>query len=96
MLYDEHIKLVLSAETPPEELFTEGENAADFQRTVSRLHEMQSAEYRLLPRRAPRDRADGALARGPPAWRCLLPSRWRSIPTPSTGGSTCRCGSSSP
>jgi cell division protein ZapE len=49
VLYDEHIKLVLSAEAPPEELFTEGENSADFQRTVSRLHEMQSAEYRLLP-----------------------------------------------
>jgi cell division protein ZapE len=40
---------VLSAEAPPEALFTEGEHAAEFQRTVSRLHEMQSAEYRLLP-----------------------------------------------
>jgi cell division protein ZapE len=49
VLYDEHIKLVLSAEAPPEELFIEGENSADFQRAVSRLHEMQSAEYRLLP-----------------------------------------------
>jgi cell division protein ZapE len=49
VLYDERIKLVLSAEAAPEELFTEGENSADFQRTVSRLHEMQSAEYRLLP-----------------------------------------------
>ncbi len=51
VLYDERIKLVLSAEAPPEELFAEGENSADFQRTVSRLHEMQSAEYRLLPAR---------------------------------------------
>jgi cell division protein ZapE len=49
VLYDERIKLVLSAEAPPEELFTQGENSADFQRTVSRLHEMQSAAYRLLP-----------------------------------------------
>jgi cell division protein ZapE len=49
VLYDERIKLVLSAEAAPEELFTEGENSADFQRTVSRLHEMQSADYRLLP-----------------------------------------------
>jgi cell division protein ZapE len=60
VLYDEHIKLVLSAAAPPEELFTEGENAADFQRTVSRLHEMQSAEYRLLPVR----RVSGAAALG--------------------------------
>jgi cell division protein ZapE len=49
VLYDARVKLVLSAEAPPEELFVEGENLADFQRTVSRLHEMQSAEYRLLP-----------------------------------------------
>jgi len=60
VLYDEHIKLVLSAEAPPEELFTEGENVADFQRTISRLHEMQSAEYRLLPVR----RVAGAAALG--------------------------------
>ena len=60
ILYDEHLKLVLSAEAAPEELFTEGENSADFQRTVSRLHEMQSAEYRLLPVR----RVSGAAALG--------------------------------
>lgn len=51
VLYDERVKLVLSAEARPEALFTEGQNAADFQRTVSRLHEMQSAEYRRLPAR---------------------------------------------
>jgi len=60
ILYDEHLKLVLSAEAAPEELFTEGENSADFQRTVSRLHEMQSAGYRLLPVR----RVSGAAALG--------------------------------
>lgn len=60
VLYDEHLKLVLSAEAPPEELFTEGESSADFQRTVSRLHEMQSAGYRLLPVR----RVSGAAALG--------------------------------
>jgi cell division protein ZapE len=51
VLYDERVKLVVSAEAPPEQLFTEGESAAEFQRTVSRLHEMQSAGYRLLPAR---------------------------------------------
>lgn len=51
VLYDERVKLVVSAEAPPEQLFVEGENSADFQRTVSRLHEMQSAAYRLLPAR---------------------------------------------
>jgi cell division protein ZapE len=51
VLYDERVKLVVSAEAAPEELFVEGQNSADFQRTVSRLHEMQSAEYRLLPAR---------------------------------------------
>jgi cell division protein ZapE len=49
VFYDVRVKLVLSAEGPPEELFTEGGEAkiaaAEFARAVSRLHEMQSIEY---------------------------------------------------
>jgi cell division protein ZapE len=60
IFYDDRIKLIVSAEAQPEALFVEGESAAEFQRTVSRLHEMQSAEYRLLPVR----RVPGAAGRG--------------------------------
>ncbi|HEX6296501.1 MAG TPA: cell division protein ZapE [Burkholderiales bacterium] len=49
VLYDERIKLIVSASVAPEGLFTEGESAAELQRTVSRLHEMQSADYRRAP-----------------------------------------------
>jgi cell division protein ZapE len=45
------VKLILSAETPPEQLYTEGPLAHEFPRTVSRLHEMQSAEFLALARR---------------------------------------------
>ena len=95
VLYDERIKLVVSAEAPPEELFTEGENSADFQRTVSRLHEMQSAEYRLLPVRrvAPRPRRPATVtSRAIPARRrggaCRADKGARSSPAlPSRGRS---------
>jgi cell division protein ZapE len=45
VFYDERVKLFASAEVAPGELFVEGENSAEFARTVSRLHEMQSADY---------------------------------------------------
>ena len=44
-LYDENIKLVCSAAVPPDRLYPEGQGSAAFQRTVSRLLEMQSREY---------------------------------------------------
>ncbi|HEX4296113.1 MAG TPA: cell division protein ZapE [Rhizomicrobium sp.] len=43
-LYDENIKLVCSAAAAPDRLY-EGDGAASFRRTVSRLIEMQSREY---------------------------------------------------
>ncbi len=53
VLYDDRIKLVVSAEAAPEALFPEGENSAEFQRAASRLHEMQSAQYLQSERRKP-------------------------------------------
>ncbi len=44
-LYEHKVTLVASAEAPPEHLYPSGEGAFEFQRTVSRLMEMQSAEY---------------------------------------------------
>lgn len=58
VFYDDRVKLVISAEAPPDALFPEGENAAEFQRTVSRLHEMQSEQYRQSERR----RSSGEIA----------------------------------
>jgi cell division protein ZapE len=51
VFYDDRVNLIVSAEAEPGGLFTEGEHSAEFQRTVSRLHEMQSAEYLVAERR---------------------------------------------
>jgi cell division protein ZapE len=51
VFYDDKVNLVVSAEAEPEGLFPAGEHAAEFQRTVSRLHEMQSVEYLRTERR---------------------------------------------
>ncbi len=51
VLYDRRCKLVISAEVPPEKLYTEGPMSHEFPRTVSRLNEMQSKEYLSEERR---------------------------------------------
>lgn len=44
-LYENNVKLLCSAAAPPEELYQAGDGSFEFQRTVSRLQEMQSADY---------------------------------------------------
>ena len=48
ILYDHHVKLVMSAAAPAESLYLEGPNAQEFPRTVSRLVEMRSRDYMAL------------------------------------------------
>lgn len=51
VFYDHKVKLLMSAEVPADQLYTEGTLANEFTRTVSRLVEMQSLEYLEAPRR---------------------------------------------
>ena len=44
-LYERSAKLVATAEAPPAELYPAGDGSFEFERTVSRLMEMQSADY---------------------------------------------------
>jgi len=53
ILYDHRVKLLASAEAPAEALYTEGPNAQEFPRTVSRLIEMRTREYMAHPHVAP-------------------------------------------
>lgn len=48
-LYEARVKLFAAAEAPPETLYVEGDNSFEFERTVSRLMEMQSTDYMRLP-----------------------------------------------
>ena len=45
VLYDHKVKLMISAAVPPNALYPDGLRSDEFQRTVSRLLEMQSPEY---------------------------------------------------
>ena len=48
-LYEHRCKLVASADALPDTLYERGDNAAMFERTASRLMEMQSQDYLALP-----------------------------------------------
>jgi cell division protein ZapE len=45
ILYDHRVKLLVSAAAPPSLLYRAGANSHEFQRTASRLTEMQTREY---------------------------------------------------
>jgi cell division protein ZapE len=47
VFYDERVKLVISAEGLPPELYEFGDKAFEYKRTISRLQEMQSKAYLL-------------------------------------------------
>lgn len=47
-LYEMRVKLFVTAEAEPEDLYISGDGSFEFERTVSRLKEMQSEEYMAL------------------------------------------------
>lgn len=49
VFYDHKVKLIATADCIADELYTEGTQASEFKRTVSRLTEMNSREYLALP-----------------------------------------------
>ena len=48
VFYDNKVKLIATADVPADALYTEGTQASEFKRTVSRLTEMNSREYLAL------------------------------------------------
>ena len=62
VFYDDRVKMIVAAEAQPDELFTEGENSAEFARAASRLIEMQSTEYLQAERRRESGKVQGLSA----------------------------------
>lgn len=52
VFYDHNVRLIISAEAGPDELYTQGPFANEFIRTASRLHEMQTRAYLHAQQRA--------------------------------------------
>ena len=49
VFYDRQVKLIVSAAAAPQEIYQGERLGFEFQRTVSRLHEMQQTAYLALP-----------------------------------------------
>jgi cell division protein ZapE len=47
--YDRRVKLIVSAQVPPQELYLDGPDTKEFNRTISRLTEMQTRQYLAQP-----------------------------------------------
>ena len=58
-LYEHKVKLLAAADAEPAGLYPAGDGSFEFQRTVSRLEEMRSAEYLAEGHGAPLDRSRG-------------------------------------
>ena len=48
-LYEHRVNVVIAAAAPPERLYPSGDGSFDFERTISRLNEMQSVDYLARP-----------------------------------------------
>lgn len=51
-LYEQKSKLICSADAEPDQLYMDGDGAFEFERTASRLIEMQSEDYLATPQKA--------------------------------------------
>ena len=58
-LYEHRVKLLAAADAEPEQLYVGGDDAFEFDRTVSRLIEMRSEEYLAMPHGRPDSAASG-------------------------------------
>ena len=57
-LYENSVKLFATAAAEPENLYTKGDGAFEFDRTVSRLREMESSDYMARGHGVASDTAD--------------------------------------